>query len=178
MPVETAEPVPDERVAVVTAVEVESVVEASVAEPEVFAAQTPAEPPASVSPGGSIDGLFGGAGVSFGDQNAAATLAGAFGAVEEGMQAENGAHPTPAAPMAGAPARRATEELSLDSVFREPSGSHAADRPGFSFDRFFSGGPPAQGSTGSETPVQGVQPASPDDDIEQFNSWLDGLKKK
>lgn len=139
---------------------------------EVFATRTPAAPPAAVSPGGSIDGLFGAAGVSMEDQEAASTLAGAFGAVEAGSV------PTPTTPMTGAPARRATEELSLDSVFREPSESHTPERGGFSFDRFFSGGTPALGSAAAEATPRGGAPESPDDDIEQFNSWLDGLKKR
>jgi tetratricopeptide (TPR) repeat protein len=175
-----------EEVAETAAVAIESAPEPSPAEraantaaaAAVFAEPAPAEPPPSVSSGGSIDGLFGGAGVSFDDQNAASTLAGAFGAGEEGAGAGAGTAPTPATPMTGAPARRATEELSLDSVFREPSGSNTPERPGFSFDRFFSGGTPAQGTAASETPARGTAPESPDDDIEQFNSWLDGLKKR
>lgn len=118
--------------------------------------------------GGSIDALFGGGPVATPEQAAAATLAGAFGVAGE----------EPASPMTGAPARRATEELSLDNVFRESPASPPADAGGFSFDRFFTGGTPAQGTPARETPAESLPPESADADIEQFNSWLEGLKKR
>jgi len=117
--------------------------------------------------GGSIDALFGGGPVATPEQAAAATLAGAYGVAGE----------EPSSPMTGAPARRATEELSLDNVFRE-SPPPPADAGGFSFDRFFTGGTPAQGTPARETPVESLPPESADADIEQFNSWLEGLKKR
>ncbi|HEU4988395.1 MAG TPA: tetratricopeptide repeat protein [Gemmatimonadaceae bacterium] len=134
---------------------------------EVPAAQEP------IVAGGSIDSLFGSAGVSGEDQGAAAALAGAFGAVVEEDEGR-----TPSTPIEGAPARRASGELSLDSVFREPGAGGAQPAQGFSFDKFFANPTPAMGSPAAPTPPLGQAPASPDDDIEQFNSWLDGLKKR
>ncbi|MDE3172731.1 MAG: tetratricopeptide repeat protein [Gemmatimonadota bacterium] len=147
-----------------------AVVEAEVAESvQVFAAE-PEAPTQPAERGGSIDALFGGGGVGTPEESAAATLAGAFGL---------GA-PEPAAPaITGAPARRATEELSLDNVFREPQPAPPGEAAGFSFDQFFSGGTPARGATPvRETPAQSQPPESADADIEQFNSWLEGLKKR
>lgn len=161
---------------------------AQVPSPAVAAAPAPAPapvadvlPPAVESPatqdpivaGGSIDSLFGSAGVSGEDQGAAAALAGAFGAVVEEDEGR-----TPSTPIEGAPARRASGELSLDSVFRDPGAGGAQPPQGFSFDKFFANPTPAMGSPAAPTPPLGQASASPDDDIEQFNSWLDGLKKR
>ena len=150
------------------------------AEPTPAAAMEAHEPPSGgegegevleeLSTGGSIDAMFGSAAAPAEDQAAAKTLAGAFGAA---------ASETPAEPMPGAPARRATEELSLDSVFREQrGGQQAPEQQGFSFDKFFANPTPAMGSSITETPPTGQPPEASDDDIEQFNSWLDGLKKR
>jgi len=124
--------------------------------------QTPAEH------GGSIDGLFGAGAVAAPDQAAAATLAGAFGVVEE----------EPPPPLTGAPARRATEELSLDNVFRESQPPSAPQSGGFSFDRFFEGSAPAERVPEGETPTGPPAADAAEADIEQFNSWLQGLKKR
>jgi tetratricopeptide (TPR) repeat protein len=140
---------------------------------DIFRAE--AAPSGAVATGGSIDALFGAGNVSIKDQEAATTLAGAFGSVEEEAASSSA---TPTTPMAGAPARRATEELSLDSVFRGPTSGGASQPAGFSFDRFFSSGTPAQASPATEGPASGPGSDAPDDDIEQFNSWLDGLKKR
>ena len=142
------------------------------AEPESRSeAPVPGAPEAD-SGGGSIDLMFDAAGVTQEDQAAAEGLAGAYGASAE-------AHQTPASPMDGAPARRATEELSLDSVFRDQRSSAAPpESRGFSFDKFFANPTPAMGSSAMETPPLGQPSESADDDIEQFNSWLDGLKKR
>ncbi|MGH7670548.1 MAG: tetratricopeptide repeat protein, partial [Gemmatimonadaceae bacterium] len=67
---------------------------------------------AHASNGGSINLMFDSVTVSDEDQAAAEGLAQAYGASLETGD-------TPVTPMQGAPARRATEELSLDSVFRE-----------------------------------------------------------
>ncbi|OYV72588.1 MAG: hypothetical protein B7Z72_04445, partial [Gemmatimonadetes bacterium 21-71-4] len=130
-----------------------------------------AGPTLAAAHGGTIDTLFGGGGGTAEDQGAAATLAGAFGVV-----VDDSAAPTP--PISGAPARRATTELSLDSVFREPLPPATPEPAGFSFDRFFAGGTPARGAAVNETPAQGQPSESAAEDIEQFNSWLDGLKKR
>ncbi len=77
------------------------------------------------------------------------------------------------------PARRATEELSLDNVFRDPQTPPRGEPAGFSFDQFFAGGTPARGAAPvQETPAQSQPSESADSDIEQFNSWLEGLKKR
>lgn len=116
--------------------------------------------PATASNGGSIDELFGGGGAMDDDLVAADTLAQAF-APEPDRD-----------PMAGKPARQASSELSLDHVFREPGQTRAAeDASGFSFDQFFAGDV-AGDSSGEKAPAQGDP-----DDIEQFNAWLNGLKK-
>ncbi len=134
---------------------------------------TEAAPGAEPEPaGGSIDLMFDSAGVSEADEAAAEGLAGAYGLPPEAGE-------TPPPTMEGAPARRATEELSLDSVFREQRSSSApSESRGFSFDKFFANPTPAMGSSIMETPPLGQPSESADDDIEQFNSWLDGLKKR
>lgn len=128
--------------------------------------------------GGSIDHLFSNPAVSSGDEEAASTLADAF---------EPSSHPAADAPrdaaaadIRGQPARQAATELSLDAVFREPtSTARRSSTPSFSFDQFFSDGASDRG-TAPATPEQGG-PAqgggAGTDDIEQFNAWLEGLKK-
>ena len=117
--------------------------------------------------GGTIDQLFSAGmedeGALDDDLAAADTLAQAF-APEL---------PSPRDPMRGNPAREASTELSLDRVFRQPTPAHAgeASAAGFSFDQFFSG----ERSDDSE-PSAPDAPGDPHD-IEQFNAWLNGLKK-
>lgn len=115
----------------------------------------------SVTPaaGGTIDALFGHEAALDDDLVAADTLAKAF-AAESATD-----------PMNGKPAREAASELSLDSVFRQPTAAHAGERTsdGFSFDQFFAG----ERNDDLGTPAA---PGDPDD-IEQFNAWLNGLKK-
>ena len=78
--------------------------------------------------------------------------------------------------MAGNPARRAQDELSLDHVFRERANVADRGQPAFSFDQFFSQN---AGERAGAAPADqaGAPTASPDDDIQQFNAWLEGLKK-
>ena len=124
------------------------------------------------SGGGSIDLMFDSGEVTAEDQAAAEGLAGAYGLSAEAGQALP-------EPIEGAPARRATEELSLDSVFRDQRSSAPPAQGGkFSFDKFFANPTPAMGSSIMETPPLGQPSESADDDIQQFNSWLDGLKKR
>jgi hypothetical protein len=114
------------------------------------------------SNGGTIDALFGAGSDddALGDDLVAAdTLAQAFA-------------PEPdSGPMRGQPTREAANELSLDTVFRQPTPAHAGDRAsgGFSFDQFFAG-------ERSDDMGPGAEPGDPDD-LEQFNAWLNGLKK-
>jgi tetratricopeptide (TPR) repeat protein len=83
----------------------------------------------------------------------------------------------------GRPTRAASNELSLDHVFRgAPEGAPAADG-GFSFDQFFSDTRPAGGDVATAPTVSASQhgrggPPNDGNDIEQFTAWLEGLKKK
>ncbi len=131
-------------------------------------AAAPPAPVATAESGGSIDRLFGAGAVPTPDQAAAAALAGAFGVVAE----------EPVPPIAGAPARRATEELSLDHVFRESHAPAPPETGGFSFDRFFESNSPGPATPARETPIDAPAAGGGDADIEQFNSWLQGLKKR
>jgi tetratricopeptide (TPR) repeat protein len=123
------------------------------------------------TPAGSIDALFGNRAPGTSEDSAAAALAQAFGGEAE------------VPPMiAGRPAHTASGELSLDSVFRDGPRPPRTSQS-FSFDQFFTGtgersSGPAQ-RTSSELPMPGDAPAERSaDDIEQFNSWLQGLKQR
>jgi hypothetical protein len=121
--------------------------------------------------GGSIDALFGGAAASREDVAAASALADAFNTAGTSGGA-------PDASIAGRPAHPAATELSLDHVFRE-GGSPPPGRASsaVSYDQFFSQPvPPAAPS--SHTAANTVPSDGGSDDIEQFNAWLQGLKKK
>ncbi len=110
--------------------------------------------------GGTIDALFDAGDALDDDLAAADTLAQAFA-------------PEPSRdPLDGRPAREAGNELSLDRVFRQPTPAHAgeASAGGFSFDQFFAGERTDDSEAGPEKPGD-------DDDIQQFNAWLNGLKK-
>ena len=130
-------------------------------------------PTSETRPSGSIDALFGNRATSS-DDSAASALAQAFGGAVE------------APSMSGRPARAASKELSLDSVFRD--GGARAPRPSgsFSFDQFFSESAapapserPSGPTTGSHEAVAPAEPAERTaDDISQFNSWLQGLKQR
>jgi hypothetical protein len=125
------------------------------------------------TPAGSIDALFGSRPVGTSEDSAASALAQAFGGT-----------PEPSAPtITGRPARAAAGELSLDSVFRDGS-ARPPRAQGFSFDQFFSESaaapPPESGATPSPDAAPTTEPAAERsaDDIEQFNSWLQGLKQR
>jgi len=94
---------------------------------------------------------------------AAQTLASAFGRSEP----------------QGRPTRAASNELSLDHVFRGAPESAPAGEGGFSFDQFFSDSPTSGGDAEAASPDSGRTSGSADaHDIEQFTAWLEGLKKK
>ena len=81
----------------------------------------------------------------------------------------------------GRPTRAASNELSLDHVFRGAPEAAPATDGGFSFDQFFSdsqtAGDDAAGAAAA--PESGRGGGSGDaHDIEQFTAWLEGLKKK
>jgi hypothetical protein len=124
---------------------------------------------------GSIDALFGNRNSRTSDDSAAAALAQAFGG-----GADIAVPPT----IQGRPARAAEGELSLDSVFRDGPARPARTSQSFSFDQFFAG---AQDRAARSSPPRGTavpveaQEAPAErgaDDIEQFNSWLQGLKQR
>ncbi|MDQ2667689.1 MAG: tetratricopeptide repeat protein [Gemmatimonadota bacterium] len=126
-------------------------------------------------PDGSIDALFGNRGAGTSEDSAAAALAQAFG---------GGSDIAAPPPIVGRPAHAAKGELSLDSVFRDGAGRAPRTSQSFSFDQFFAGG---EDRTGRTSPPRGVampleaQDAPAErgaDDIEQFNSWLQGLKQR
>lgn len=120
----------------------------------------------------TLDALFRGAEVAGDDERAAATLARAFPAPDSGAEAS----------IPGRPTHEAATELSLDHVFRENNsrGAGGRTRSDFSFDQFFSesagGDDAAGGSATTNAPAMDEAPSA--DDIEQFNSWLEALKKK
>ena len=143
---------------------------AAPAAPEVASAPRPTTPRRGEAQEPTIDSLFPGVEVPPSDDQAAQALSGAFPTVE-------------GAPIAGRPAERARDELSLDNVFREAERKTARASGAFSFDQFFSEGAapaapaPARTTDPSVASVGGPE-LSPDDDVAQFNDWLTGLKKK
>jgi tetratricopeptide (TPR) repeat protein len=116
---------------------------------------------------GNITNLFAGEGVDSFDEQAARVLSGAFPVVEGRS-------------LAGRPAEKAKNELSLDNVFREADRKTGRNSGGFSFDQFFSDG--SGGAKPRSTDPSGTAVGGPDipqdDDVAQFNDWLTGLKKK
>jgi hypothetical protein len=121
--------------------------------------------------GGTIDALFGNKPTGALEDSAASALAQAFGSG------------TSAPPITGNPARPASGELSLDSVFRDGPSRAARTSQGFSFDQFFSQHPEGESTGGAsrsshELPADGEPAEKSADDIEQFNSWLQGLKNR
>jgi len=133
--------------------------------------ETPAESVASLAgstsyePEGSLDILFSEVATDEADDSAAMSLAQAFGSEKETSDD---------AALQGTPAHPASDELSLDHVFRSATpakGSGTAT--GFSLDQFFSG------ETANGELPNGSNENSPrsSDDIAQFNAWLNGLKK-
>jgi tetratricopeptide (TPR) repeat protein len=129
--------------------------------------RAPQEQAARASSSGSIDALFGGAPPSGDDAAAASTLADAF---------SNGGGAVADAQVGGRPAHPAATELSLDHVFRDgaPSGGRGS---AVSYDQFFSQ-PASSGAPNAGEPPASMPPTSGSDDIEQFNAWLQGLKKR
>jgi hypothetical protein len=121
--------------------------------------------------GGSIDALFGNQPTTSTEDSAASALAQAFGGEPE----------MPA--ITGNPARQATGELSLDSVFRDGTARGPRTSQGFSFDQFFSQHPEGERTSGGvrgakDAPAEGEPAERSADDIEQFNAWLQGLKQR
>jgi tetratricopeptide (TPR) repeat protein len=80
-------------------------------------------------------------------------------------------------PLPGRPSTPAATELSLDHVFRHATpASGTGTHNSFSFDQFFS--QQAQKDVAaSDAETSGQESAGLSDDIQQFNAWLEGLKK-
>ncbi|MBK6488628.1 MAG: hypothetical protein IPF98_17660 [Gemmatimonadetes bacterium] len=103
----------------------------------------------------SLAQLFSSGVVSGSDEDAASSLASAFG----------GHEPPPAS-------RSAERELSLEHLFRDvPSRSSGA----VTLDEFFQGASSGEESPASTDSEDGEERGA---DIEQFTAWLEGLKKK
>ena len=144
----------------------------SAASPE-HAAPSPT-PTSEQRPGGSIDALFGNQSIGSTEDSAASALAQAFGGAGSGADAP---------PISGNPTRQASGELTLDSVFREGGARGPRNSQGFSFDQFFSQNVDGDRTSGGdrpsgEVPAPGEPAERSEDDIEQFNSWLQGLKQR
>ena len=130
-----------------------------------------ATPGSSETVSGSIDALFSGASASSADSEAAAALSQAF---------------SPEAPepveLPGKPAHAASNELSLDHVFKStPPRPKEGESDGFSFDQFFADdlaqGAPKSGAEPPAAPGNSTSGGDAGDDIAQFNNWLNSLKK-
>jgi tetratricopeptide (TPR) repeat protein len=104
--------------------------------------------------------LFSNAAISSDDEGAALVLALAFTELHNGS-------PLPGASLTeGAPAHRASKELSLETVF---GSGHAAAGASVSYDQFF-----AQRPSGGQSPGA----VDPKDDVAHFTKWLEGLKRR
>ena len=140
----------------------------------VVASQPAAAAPRSEARTG-LDSLFG-APHETGDVRAADVLSDAYAPPAPPAPPAAAYDDADANPLSGRPARPAGNDLSLDHVFGQPRQSGPAKPTGsFSFDQFFADG-------AVKTPREESSEPEPrngsDDDIEQFNSWLKGLKNK
>jgi len=128
--------------------------------------------PSTSSVGGSIHNLFTEAERPASDRAASPNN----GAMAPLPPSAAHAEPEPA-PIRGRPSTPAATELSLDHVFRHATpATGTGSQSGFSFDQFFS--QQAQQDVKATDAEPSVE-ASPGqaDDIQQFNAWLEGLKK-
>ena len=79
---------------------------------------------------------------------------------------------------AGAPAREDPSALSLENVFKNGSGpAGVAATTGFSFDNFFTNEKRGSKNTSQSEPRARKRRGEDAEEIEQFNSWLEGLKR-
>ena len=133
-----------------------------------------ASPSSQSTVGGSLDALFAGAETANRDTTRS-PLEVAFSA--EPAELAERPRADDAGAIRGRPATPAATELSLDHVFRHatPAGGGQA-QGGFSFDQFFSR--QAQDDAASAAPEPAREGEGGEgDDIQQFNAWLEGLKK-
>lgn len=88
----------------------------------------------------------------------------------------------------GAPTRPAVDRLSLGAIFGEdtspvppaenaPAAEQGEAAGGFSFDDFFGGGKAASSGRPSGGSVRATRAADDEDDLDQFHSWLQSLKR-
>jgi tetratricopeptide (TPR) repeat protein len=147
-------------------------VPAPLAQPEVPRARATEE-----TLGGSLHNLFAGA-----ESDAARRQSRPMGDLQQPTEAVPSADiasrsSEESATIPGRPATPAATELSLDHVFRHATpaagtGTHSS----FSFDQFFS--QQAQQDVGATNDASSAEGGSGQgDDIQQFNAWLEGLKK-
>ena len=124
--------------------------------------------------GGSLDALFAGA-ESTSRETARSPLEAAF-STEPAPRADR-QREDEGAPLRGRPATPAATELSLDHVFRHATpGAGGQAQGGFSFDQFFSQQAQNDAASAAQEPAREPE-GSEGDDIQQFNAWLEGLKK-
>jgi hypothetical protein len=124
----------------------------------------------SDGPSRSLDQLFEGNAIASADEQAALAFAQVAGAVEMGS-----------ASVQGKPTAPASSELSLDSVFRaaEPRATASVARQSqtLRFDQFFAaGGDEGEAPAPASGSAPAGEPGSPAE-LQQFQSWLTGLKK-
>lgn len=135
------------------------------------AAEAAAGRAASFAPD-AIGTIFGSPRISAEDESAAMALALAYLDL-------NGRERSPVEPerreIAGAPARQAATELSLDSVFGTTEPRPPAAPSSFSFDQFFSQRATSQSATDEASRSGGP---SSQNDVAQFTQWLEGLKQR
>jgi tetratricopeptide (TPR) repeat protein len=140
-------------------------------------ASIPAEQPREETLGSSLHNLFTGA-----ERDAAHTQAPMRTEVPELDNSVASADSVPRAPaepptIAGKPATPAATELSLDHVFRHATpAAGTASHSSFSFDQFFSQ-QAQQDVAAADAESSSESGGGQTDDIQQFNAWLEGLKK-
>ena len=116
-------------------------------------------------------GIFAGAQISDADEHAARLIAALYPEPVGGSNGDGASH-------GEAAARAATPEPAPESAPNRPSRRSSAS---FSFDQFFSqqsGGMPPRSATPSASSAPVAPAAQSPEEIEQFQSWLGGLKKK
>jgi hypothetical protein len=136
----------------------------------------PREQPNESTVAGSLHNLFSGAERSTGRADAPAPDDFAGLTPKPSADSRQPASTEPSA-IPGRPATPAATELSLDHVFRHATpAAGSGTQSTFSFDQFFS--QQAQQDVAAADTQPGSERASGEnDDIQQFNAWLEGLKK-
>jgi hypothetical protein len=140
---------------------------------DLWPATVPALPVKEETVGGSLHNLFSGAERGRpADAPASESIVGVTTPMPSADLPVNEPEPIP-----GRPTAPATSELSLDHVFRHatPAAGTGA-QSNFSFDQFFSQ-QAQQDVTAADVEPSSDSGAGEGDDIQQFNAWLEGLKK-